>query len=121
MTETLEPIKLGRPKGTGGNYTINPDKIRTRKSGLHYNKPLKELTPEEIERKREYKRLSSMAYYVRKKHNKATLKATIEEKQKLKDKIVLTIINKLANLSTEELEAIINLIPKDLTIFTNLL
>jgi hypothetical protein len=112
---------IGRPKGTGGKYTVNPDKIRTRKSGLKYDKPAKILTSEEIERKKEYKRLYAMASYIRKKHKKAVLKATIEEKQNLKDKILTTINNKLENMSKDELETIINIMPNDLTIFTNLL
>ena len=109
----------GRPIGSGGKYTINPNQKRTRKSGLTYIKP--ELTAEQIEQKKEYKRLSAMAHYIRKKHSRTILKASLEEKQQLKDKILANITNKLANMTKDELETIINIMPNDLTIFTNLL
>ena len=92
--------KQGRPIGSGGKYTRNPNqKPRKNPIGKYAVSP-RVKTPEEMEELKHKKRASSLAYYNR---NRAEiLRARAEEAEKLEavEQIVKSIRFKLTNQDT---------------------
>jgi len=100
--------KRGRPVGTGGKYVMNPNKIRTRRSGLKYNKAPKRLTDEEIQNKITKQKLYSKNSYEKMKIKKNKLKNDADEIEALKRRIILMIVVNLDCLTKDELTEYIN-------------
>jgi hypothetical protein len=103
-TETINPPLMkpsgikrqGRPFGTGGKYTKNPNP-KQRKIIGKYNTSPRVKTPEEIEERKHKKRISSLAYY--NKNRAEILRIRQEEKDKIDsiEKLVKSITFKLEN------------------------
>jgi hypothetical protein len=121
--ESQPPKQRGRPKGTGGKYTINPNQNRRNALGKKYKIAIRNYTPEQIEATKMKRRKNELDHYYRIRDTliearklvslrKATISRILEDsRDKLREQLYLQTDSDLKDLLEQVKELTISITP----------